>query len=118
MNTRIIMAGIVGIVAWSLSIVFIPVKQVTSQNTENHCANGQAKHVLLEQVERGVLSNLYQDGETLWAHVTPRWEDLNPQAKDLLYDSLVCLAQVQGLSLNLKLIQIEKNTSFAGESVM
>ena len=104
---RIIMGGIVGLLAWSLSIVFIPVKQVTSQNTANPCTNGQANNVLQEQVGIGVLSLLYQDGQTLWANVTPRWEGLDPQAKDLLYDSLVCLAQVQGLSLNFKFIQTE-----------
>lgn len=103
---RVLLAGMAGFFTWSLSIVFIPVGPVTSQDTQPVCGlDDVTNHVIQDHMEQGVVFQIYNDGQTLWANLTPRWTSLDDRAKTLLYNSLVCLARKQGLPLHVLLTE-------------
>ena len=99
-SMKVLLAGITGLLTWSLSIVFIPVGQVTSHNTPPSCGlHDKANHVVQRQIKEGILFQIYNDGQAMWVHLTPQWGNLDNTEKTLLYHSLVCLAQEQALPL-------------------
>ena len=98
---RFIMAGIVGVVAWTLSITFIARKPATYQETQQTCTVDPLMDMTQQHTDIGVLSHIYNDGRTLKVTVTSKWEGLDTQAKISLYNSFICLAQKQDLPMQL-----------------
>ena len=98
---RVITAGIVGILAWTLSITFIARKPATYQETQQTCTVNPMMDLTQQHTGIGVLSHIYNDGRTLQVTVTSKWEGLDTQAKIFLYNSFICLAQKQDLPMEL-----------------
>ena len=104
---RFVTAGIVGILAWTLSITFIARKPATYQEAQQTCPIDPMMDVTQQHPGIGVLSQIYNDGRTLRVTVTPKWKGLDTQAKILLYSSFICLAQKQDLPMQLMVSENE-----------
>ena len=98
---RVLMAGIVGILAWNLSITFIPRNPIPDQDTQENCAVDPMMEMTQQPSGIGVVSQIYNDGRALHVLVTSKWAGLDTQSKIFLYNSFICLAQKQNLPMQL-----------------
>ena len=98
---RFMMAGLVGLLAWNLSITFIARKPAPAQNTQPICTVDPMMVMTQQQPGAGALSQIYNDGRTLQVKVNSKWEGLNSGTKIVLYNSFICLAQIQNLPMQL-----------------
>ena len=98
---RFMMAGLVGLLAWNLSITLIPRKPAPAPNTQPTCTADPLMVMTQQQPGAGALSQIYNDGGTLRVKVNSKWERLDRGTKIVLYNSFICLAQKQNLPMQL-----------------
>ena len=98
---RFFIVSIIALLAWTVSIQWIKVPTSGQSLAIRSCANQEVTRLVLWAMEKNLLNQIFNDGESLWVDVAPTWATLSDNEKQYLYNSLSCFAQQQDVSLRL-----------------
>ncbi|WP_447971807.1 hypothetical protein [Nitrospira sp. M1] len=87
-----LVVGIVGLLAWTLSIHIVPVHLDAQQQTKTQCQPKTTNQQIFQSMTDGIVTQMWNDGIVLSITVSQGWDSLSKHSQEHLYRALGCLA--------------------------
>ena len=100
MSIKRLVASVVGLLAWTLSIQVVPVTLEAQPTGLTPCNSEHTTTEVFESLMTGVVTNINNDGIVLSVEIGTAWNSLRHDSRRQLYHSLRCLAQQEHVSLH------------------
>ena len=100
--TKSLVAGIVGFLAWTLSIHIIPVQLDAQPMHDLQCQKDETSSYIFQRMVDGIITQMHNDGRVLRIEISPAWKSLSHNSQRELYDSLGCFAHYENVAFQIQ----------------
>ncbi|MDH5428256.1 MAG: hypothetical protein OEZ57_09730 [Nitrospirota bacterium] len=94
---RFVIFSILGLFLWAgtVSIKYPQQPSTVTASQKPACQGDSEGDLLLAQLQKGTVTNIYDNGQMLTIGLPSNWIELSPGLKQEAYDAIACYAQSQ-----------------------
>ena len=101
LSIKTLVTGVVGILAWTLSIHIVPVTLEAQSTGAPQCDPTQTTQYVFDSMVDGIVTHMYNDGVRLTIGISDDWNALSHDSRRHLYHMLQCLAKQKNITFHI-----------------
>lgn len=100
LHLKPLFAGVVGILAWTLSIHIVPITLEAQPINIPQCDSTHTTQYIFDSMVNGIVTQMYNDGVLLTISISDDWNAMSHDSRRHLYHMLQCLAKQKNVALH------------------